>query len=139
MSTTDGRGFLGEGDILADIFNTTTGAYANAYEELGEASKFAVSSGAEAIEAISKGRGRRGQLRAGLEGPPHLQEHLDRLRVVLAAGLPVDDVQHAVAIACGEGAERNGEKYSDEDRDDRKGNLSEQLSHRCLLTMTTSI
>lgn len=24
-----------EGDILADIFNTTTGSYANAYEELG--------------------------------------------------------------------------------------------------------
>lgn len=69
MSTTDGRGFLGEGDILADIFNTTTGAYANAYEELGEASKFAVSSGAEVIEAVSKGRNRRGQLVASVAIP----------------------------------------------------------------------
>ena len=69
MSTTDGRGFLGEDDILADIFNTTTGTYANAYEELGEASKFAVSSGAEVIEAVSKGRGRRGQLVASVAIP----------------------------------------------------------------------
>ena len=66
MSTTDGRGFLGEGDVLADIFNSTTGSYANAYEELGEANKFAVSSGAEVIEAVSKGRMRRGQLVASV-------------------------------------------------------------------------
>lgn len=66
MSTTDGRGFLGEGDVLADIFNSATGSYANAYEELGEANKFAVSSGAEVIEAVSKGRNRRGQLVASV-------------------------------------------------------------------------
>lgn len=66
MSIDQGRGFLGEGDVLADIFNPTTGAYANAYQPFGEASKFSVSSGADTIEAVSKGRNRRGQLVASV-------------------------------------------------------------------------
>lgn len=66
MNMSAGRGFLGEGDILADIFNPVTGAYAGAYEELGEASTFSVSSTADVIEAVSKGYGRRGQLVASV-------------------------------------------------------------------------
>lgn len=66
MITTEGRGFLGEGDILAGIFNPVTGTYADAYEELGEASTFSVSSAADVIEAVSKGYGRRGQLVASV-------------------------------------------------------------------------
>lgn len=69
MSTNEGRGFLGEGDILIDIFNTTSGTYADAYEPLGEANKFAVASGAEVVEAISKGRNKRGQLVASVAIP----------------------------------------------------------------------
>ncbi len=66
MSITNGRGFLGEGDVLVDIFDPGTGTYANAYEELGESSKFAVSSGADVIESVSKRRNRRGQLVASV-------------------------------------------------------------------------
>ena len=60
MSTANG--FLGEGDVSFDLFNTTTGAYAGAYAPLGECDKFSISTAADVTEATSKARNKRGQV-----------------------------------------------------------------------------
>lgn len=67
MSTANG--FLGEGDISVDLFNTTTGAYGNAYQPFGEADKFQITTASDVTESVSKGRNKRGQIVASVAVP----------------------------------------------------------------------
>lgn len=64
MSTA--RGFLGEGDVLFDVWDDDTQSWWNSWKEMGESSKFAIKANSELKEKESRGRGTRGQIIASV-------------------------------------------------------------------------
>ena len=64
MSTA--RGFLGEGDVLFDVWDDDTQTWWNSWKPMGESSKFAIGAQSELKEKESRGRGTRGQLIASV-------------------------------------------------------------------------
>lgn len=64
--TTEAQAFLGEGDLLMDVFDPDTGTWWNAWQEAGEASEFAIQPKSDTKTAESRGRGRRGQVIASV-------------------------------------------------------------------------
>lgn len=64
MSTA--RGFLGEGDVLFDVWDDDTQTWWNSWKPMGESSKFAIKANSELKEKESRGRGTRGQIIASV-------------------------------------------------------------------------
>lgn len=64
MSTA--RGFLGEGDVLFDVWDDDTQAWWDSWKPMGESSKFAIGAQSELKEKESRGRNTRGQIIASV-------------------------------------------------------------------------
>lgn len=62
----DARAFLGEGDLLVDLYDDVSLVWADAWSELGEASKFAIKPNSERLERESRARNKRGQVIASV-------------------------------------------------------------------------
>lgn len=58
--------FLGEGDVLADVWDDDLQAWWGGWKPFGEATKFAVKGNTEVLEKESRGRNKRGQLVASV-------------------------------------------------------------------------
>ncbi len=58
--------YLGEGDVLADVWDEDTQSWWGAWKPFGEATKFAIKNNTETKEKESRGRNKRGQLVASV-------------------------------------------------------------------------
>lgn len=58
--------FLGEGDVLADVWDDATQTWWGGWKAFGEATKFAIKANTELLEKESRARGKRGQLVASV-------------------------------------------------------------------------
>lgn len=79
MSTA--RGFLGEGDVLFDVWDDDTQSWWNSWKPMGESSKFAIGAQSDLKEKESRGRGTRGQIIASvaLLKSPEIEVVLDEV------------------------------------------------------------